>query len=120
MSYRPTFLPDGQMAYDPSMTERDHNEMIAGMEDWMLAEGYDALTAHMRASELKRQAMEKRERWGEWQRRVLFPRWAAQSDGSKRLLFTCEELQFLAEHFDGANDPMAQSILAKVKSSFTS
>lgn len=27
-----------------------------------------------------------------------------------------EELQFLADHFDGANDPIAQAILQKVKS----
>lgn len=32
-----------------------------------------------------------------------------------RLQLTTEELAFLSEHFDGANDPMAAAILAKVR-----
>lgn len=56
------------------------------------------------------------ETFAQWQKRVWFPRNAARAAAQgAAVAFTPEELAFLAYHFDGANDPVALAILAKVE-----
>ena len=50
------------------------------------------------------------ERWSGWQQRVFHPRMAALAAARPRSSLTTEELDWLLDHFDGANDPMAIQI----------
>ena len=76
------------------------------LRSYGLDDGYIARQA------VRTRSYDGQESYAEHQRRVLFPRWAANQPPSTA--FTIEELAFLAERFAGANDPVAQSIAVKV------
>lgn len=113
--YRPTYHPDGRKVYDPQRTEMDIHDEWEAFEEQLRADGETCpLTIHMRSREMWRQEEERKERWSEWQQRVWYPRMRALAEAKPRKVeFTKEELERLVEHFAGANDPVAQSILAK-------
>lgn len=120
--YQPTFHPDGRKVYNPQRTMLDIYDEWDGIADRLRAEGDDRDPAgvDMRARELWRQEEEKSERWKEWQERVWKPRMRALAlsrfdagESERSIGFTKEELERLIEHFAGANDPVAQAILAK-------
>jgi 2,4-dienoyl-CoA reductase-like NADH-dependent reductase (Old Yellow Enzyme family) len=120
--YVPTYHPDGRKVYNPSRTMLDIYDEWDAITDRLIAEGdpRDPAFVEMRAKEIWRQEEENGERWKEWQVRVWHPRCAAASkaafDANEReraLNLNKEEIERLIEHFAGANDPVAQSILAK-------
>lgn len=120
--YQPTFHADGRKVYDPQRTERDVYDEWDAITDRLIAEGdtRDRAFVEMRAKELWRQQEEKAERWSEWQTRVWHPRMRAlaqarfdANESERPVELNKEELERLIEHFAGANDPVAQSILAK-------
>ena len=110
MTYRPTYLPDGRKAYNPSRTDRDIWDEWAAFETQLRNEGVtDTLTLHMQSRERWRQEEEKGERWSEWQKRVWYPQMQAKPSTT----LTPEEWAYLAETLDGANHPLAISIQHK-------
>ena len=116
--YRPTYHPDGRKVYDPGRTARDINDEWEVFEERVRAEDPECRFPGMKAREMWRREEETKERWSEWQKRVWFPRMRALAEArdSHTLDFTKEEVERLIEHFAGANDPVAQSILAKALS----
>lgn len=61
------------------------------------------------------------ERYADYQKRVLFPKWERQASNAfnngetkRQIGFTRPELEWLAEHFEGANDPFAQVVYQRV------
>lgn len=120
--YEPTFHPDGRKVYNPSRTMTDIHDEWDALTEKVKADDPDCRFPEMRARELWRQQEETAERWSEWQQRVWRPRNRAISqarfdanESERDASFTKAELEHLAEHFAGANDPVAQSILAKVQ-----
>lgn len=115
MAYTPTYHPDGRKVYNPQRTERDIHDEWDALEARVRLEDPSQPYPSMRARELWRQEEERAERWSEWQDRVWHPRMRALASvrPDRSLAFTVEEVERLIEHFAGANDPVAQSILAK-------
>jgi hypothetical protein len=129
---QPQYLPDGKRAYEPSWSAQDQLDEQATIEEdlllsgWLPPEMFDGwggmdfdTCLHFEAQRIysRRFTYDKYERWGDWQRRVVFPKQEAQAAAARAereaRTLTPEEWAFLAEHFDGANDPTAQSVHAK-------
>jgi hypothetical protein len=114
VTYKPSYLPDGRKAYNPSRTERDiHDEWAAFEQQLRDAGETDPMAIYLKARELWRQEEQAGERWGEWQQRVWHPRNAAAAAARPNYKLTLEEWAYLAEHFEGANHPLAISIQGK-------
>lgn len=118
--YVPTFHPDGRKVYNPQRTMLDIYDEWDALEAQVRADDPDCRFPDFRARELWRQQEESGERWKEWQVRVFNPRIRALSlarfdanESERSVAFTKEEIERLIEHFAGANDPVAQSILSK-------
>lgn len=87
------------------------NAEMALIRSMLLSYGIEPDYVTCQAIRIK--SYDRNESYAEYQKRVLFPRWAAQAKPSNN--FTQEELAFLVEHFDGANHPLAQTIQAKAR-----
>lgn len=120
-------LPDGRKAYNdsPEFTGPPRpfgfyiNEQKAKLRNALIAEGKPHDHLAVEAAYIAANA--NKESYAEYQRRVLYPRWAAAAKvrfdrgGTERQIgFNKLELEWLADHFEGANDPMAIQIAAKI------
>lgn len=119
--YVPTFDETGRKLYNPSRTELDIHDEWDALTEKVKDEDPKCPFPEFRAKEIWRQQEATGERRGEWQQRVWFPRMRAESQArfdanetGRHVEFTKAELEHLAEHFAGANDPTTQAILAKV------
>lgn len=114
----PEYLPDGRRAYQPSRKEWEMLAERRAYEDWLREFGWDETRVIMAGTEFFRVYVlggdGHGERYSEWQKRVLHPRWAAEAaKRPKRPAFTEEELLWLIEHLAGTNDEIGGSVLAK-------
>lgn len=110
MTFKPERLPNGKWAYQPNITEGDLEGIARGVRDWLVAFGVPETRAWFHGAEAKRSYLERRECWGDWQQRVWYPRMAALATRRPRSKLTPDELDWLINHFEDANDPMAQQI----------
>ena len=107
--------------YDSSYDGRAWIEEMRGHRERLISEGVtDPTKLHFAVADAYVEAHRGQETYREYQARVLNPRWEAASAARRKVegasvMFTPAELALLAEHFDGANDPIAVSILEKVR-----